>query len=188
MESLPFTEDCFGAVVSQFGYEYGNSRCAVRELARALAPNARLSFIVHHADSAIVANNRARLNALLAFLSPMMREAFCGADTAGFHAQMSVLIRSHPDDALVVELARSLPSRLSRTPRERVAIWKAIDDALAPERCLAGCLNAACVAPEEIEAWLEPLRGICALQETGILREPGGMPIAWRIEGQLLSG
>jgi SAM-dependent methyltransferase len=184
MESLPFAEQCFGAVVSQFGYEYGNTCHAARELARVLAPGARLSLVVHHAGSNIVAANRARLNAIMAFLSPLMREAFCAADTAGFQAQLPVLVRAHADDALILELARSLPSRLTRTARERIAIWKAVEDALAPEQCLADCLNSACVAPEEIEAWLAPLRDVCVLQSVAVLREPGGDPIAWRIEGR----
>jgi len=188
MESLPFAGRSFGAVVSQFGFEYGNAGYAVREMARVLAPGAPLSFLVHHAESAIVSGNRARLNALMAFLSPMMREAFCGADTVGFHAQMSALIRAHPDDTLVVELARSLPSRLSRTARERVTIWRAIEDALAPERCIAESLNSCCVAPDELDSWLQPLQAACSLQEAIVLREPGGTPIAWRIEGLRTAG
>ena len=55
MEALPFTEPVFGAAVSQYGFEYSRTEVAAREIARVLAPGANLSFLVHHADSAIVA-------------------------------------------------------------------------------------------------------------------------------------
>ena len=43
---------------------------AAREIARVLAPGAKLSFLVHHADSAIVAATRARLDVIDMFLGP----------------------------------------------------------------------------------------------------------------------
>jgi len=183
MESLPFGAQCFGAVVSQFGYEYSHTDAAARELAQALAPGARLSFLVHHSESSIVATNRSRLDALIGFLAPTMRAAFCSGEVASFNAQMAALTERHRDDSLIAELARALPSRLDRTPRERVAIWKAIEDALAPERCLADALNSSCVSAPELDEWLAPLRGICELAPVSVLREQNGEPIAWKIEG-----
>jgi len=183
MESLPFGEQCFGAVTSQFGYEYSHTDAAARELALVLAPGARVSFLVHHSGSSIVATNRSRLNALIGFLGPMTRAAFCSGDVASFNARMAALIESHPDDSLIAELARALPSRLGRTQCERVAIWNAMEDALAPERCLADSLNSSCVASPELDEWLAPLRGICELAPVSVLREPNGEPIAWKIEG-----
>jgi SAM-dependent methyltransferase len=183
MECLPFPERRFGAVTSQFGYEYSQTEDTVSELARVLLPGARLSFLVHHADSAIVATNRARLQVLVTFLGPAMKAAFCGGDVPAFQAQMSALLAGNREDELLVELARSLPSRLGRTERERVAIWKAIEDALAPERCLTEALRQCCIAPAQIEQWLEPLREACELQPATVLREPDGQPIAWKIEG-----
>ena len=122
MESLPFGAQCFGAVVSQFGYEYSHTEAAASEMAQVLAPGARLSFLVHHSGSSIVATNRSRLNALIGFLAPTTRAAFCSGDVASFNAQMTALIKRHPDDSLVAELARALPSRLGRMQRERIAI------------------------------------------------------------------
>jgi hypothetical protein len=183
MEKLPFAERSFGAVVSQFGYEYGSRHATGLELARVLAPDARLSFLVHHADSAIVASNRVRLSVLIGFLAPGMRAAFCSGDAPSFGAQITTLLERHGNDALLVELARSLPSRLSRAPRERIAIWTAIEDALAPEQCLAESLNQACVDPADIGDWLAPLKQVFDLDEPGVLRETDGTPIAWRITG-----
>jgi ubiquinone/menaquinone biosynthesis C-methylase UbiE len=183
MESLPFGEASFGAAVSQFGFEYGQLADTVRELERVLAPGARISFLVHHADSAIVSTNRSRLAALEAFLAPAMRSAFCAADVAGFQTQLAALVEAHPDDTLVAELARALPSRLSREPRERSAIWNAVEDALMPERCLAEALNACCVSRLGLEPWLEPLRAVSAVTSVSILRERDGSPVAWKIDG-----
>jgi SAM-dependent methyltransferase len=181
MESLPFAEASFSAVVSQFGYEYSELDRTACAIAPVMAPQAWLSFLVHHANSSIVATNRVRLSALDAFLAPAMRAAFCAGDAPAFGAQLSALTVKHSRDALVAELAKSLPSRLARAQAERVALWKALEDALAPERCLAESLNACCVDPADIEEWIEPLRVDWALQAISLLREQDGGPIAWAI-------
>ncbi len=185
MESLPFADASFGAAVSQFGFEYSQLDLAVRELARVLAPGARISMLVHHADSSIVAANRARLDALVAVLSPAMCSGFCSGDAAAFNAQLSALVARHPHDSLVSQLSQCLPARIARAPRERIAIWKAIEEAVAPERCLAESLNACCVSPEELNDWLIPLRATFELEPLSVVREPNGSPIAWKIEGKL---
>jgi SAM-dependent methyltransferase len=183
MESLPFEDHSFGAAVSQFGFEYSRTDEAARELARALMPGARLQMLVHHADSSIVSSNRDRLSALQSFLSPAVRNAFCDGDASALDVQLSALAHRHPSDALVAELRRSLPSRVGRPPRERGAIWNAIEDALAPERCLAESLNASCVAPAGLNSWLRPLQATFALAEPLVLREPAGPIIGWHIRG-----
>jgi len=183
MECLPFAEGSFGAVVSQFGYEYSQMEQAAREMTRVLAADARISLLVHHADSSIVAANRSRLGALVAILGHNLRTAFCAGDAAAFNAQMQALAARYSHDSLVAELARCLPTRLNRAHQERMAIWNAIEEALAPERCLADALNACCVGPEELDEWLAPLRGCCELQAVLVLRETNGDAIAWRIEG-----
>jgi SAM-dependent methyltransferase len=188
MESVPFAEASFSAVVSQFGYEYSQLDRTAGAVAPVMAPEARLSFLVHHAGSSIVATNRVRLGALEAFLAPAMRTAFCAGDAAAFGAQMSALAARHARDALVTELAKSLPSRLGRAQAERIALWKAIEDALAPERCLAESLNACCVEPADIEQWIEPLRHGWTLQPVTVLREQDGQPIAWSIAGSRPKG
>jgi SAM-dependent methyltransferase len=186
MELLPFAEASFAAVVSQFGYEYSQLERTARAVAPVMAAEGRLSLLVHHAHSSIVATNHSRLGALEAFLAPALRAAFCAGDTVAFGAQMSTLAAGHAKDALVAELAKSLPSRLVRPQAERVALWNAIEDALAPERCLAHSLAACCVAPADIEEWIAPLRGSWDLQPIAVLRERSGEPIAWSIAGTRL--
>lgn len=183
MESLPFPAHRFGAAVSQFGYEYSQTDATAREIARVLAPGAKLSFLAHHAESAIVASTRCRLNVIDQFLAPAMCAAFCSGDAAGFDAQMTALVGKHPQDALITELARTLPSRLSSSRETRARIWLAIEEALVPERCVSATLSACCVTESRLDEWLEPLRSACQLLPVSVLRESNGDPIAWSIEG-----
>jgi SAM-dependent methyltransferase len=183
MESLPFTDASFAAVVSQFGFEYSQIDQAARELARVPAPGAGFSFLVHHAESSIVAASRAQLSAIVAFQAPETRAAFWSGNTAAFNAQLSMLRKTHPYDTLIAELARSLPSRMNRGERERAAIWKAIEEALAPERWVLEALNVCCVAPQDLDDWLHPLRRAFEVRPAQVLRKPTSEPIAWIIEG-----
>ncbi len=183
MEALPFMERRFGAVVSQYGFEYSQTDLAAREIARVLAPGAKLSFLVHHADSAIVAATRARLAVIDMFFGPALRTAFCSGDAAGFDSQMAALIEQHAQDDLVACLSRALPPRLASPQARRIAIWAAIEEALAPERCVSGTLLACCVAPSQIGEWLDPLRSIGELMPITVLREPNGDPVAWIVDG-----
>jgi ubiquinone/menaquinone biosynthesis C-methylase UbiE len=183
MEELPFPDCSFGAAVSQFGFEYAETGRAAKEMARVLAPGARLSFLVHHASSAIVQATRARLDALGMILAPAMGAAFCAGDARACDFLWRGLLAQHRGDPLVEELARSLPSRLQRASRERVAIWNAIGEALGPERCIAECLATRCVDGSQVERWIDPLRAVVELAPVTVLREPCGKPIAWRVEG-----
>lgn len=183
MESLPFQDRIFAAAVSQFAIEYSDVAATAREMARVLAPGACVSMLVHHADSDIVKTNRTRLDVIESVLSPSMRMAFCGGVGAAFLSQLAALRARLPQDALLAELAGALPSRIARGPSERAAIWKAVEDALAPERCLAVSLQASCVPEAGLASWLSPFLAGFRRLSPALLRESGGQPIAWRIEG-----
>jgi SAM-dependent methyltransferase len=183
MEELPFHDRSFGALVSQFAIEYSDVAATAREIARVLAPGAGVSMLVHHAGSAIVAANRRRLDALRSLLENPVRTAFCGGEIQAFHAHMTALRTRHGQDELIAQLTSALPSRLARPAPERAAIWKAVEDALAPERCLAESLQASCVAETDLAAWLEPLSEVFRLRAPVVLRESSGQAIAWKIEG-----
>ena len=60
MESLPFDSDSFDAVVSQFGYEYGDVPKVSAEVARVLQPGGILAILTHRIDGPILAHNTAR--------------------------------------------------------------------------------------------------------------------------------
>lgn len=183
MESLPFEDGSFAAVVSQFGYEYSHTDDVAQEVARVLAPGAPLSFLVHHSDSAIVSATRERLGAVVAFLAPTVRSSFCAGDADRFNSQIALLVQRYPDDELVAQLADALPTRLGWLKEKRISTWESLEEALAPERRVSESLNSCCVSPAQIDAWLEPLRAACDLLPITVLRAPDGTPIAWCAAG-----
>ena len=183
MESLPFAARSFGAVVSQFGYEYSHTAQTAREIDRVLAPGAKLSFVIHHAESAIVLATRARLNAIRAFLAPPLRATASSGDVAACKAQIATLLARFPEDVLIAELARAVSSRLGGPRTNWPAIWTIFEEALAPERRVAESLDESCVARTQIDEWLEPLRDACELLPAAVLREANGDPVGWTIAG-----
>lgn len=183
MEALPFINESFNAAISQFGFEYSGTDATANEMARVLVRGGTFSFLAHHAGSAIVAENLARSHAIRALLSPEIRETFLAGEKPALTNQLKALLQAHPHDTLVTELVHVLPLRLTRAERERSAIWTAIEDALAPERCILEELHACAIAPEYLEDWLAPLRAVCDVPQPEVLREPDGQPIGWRIEG-----
>ena len=65
MEKLPFDDDAFHAVVSQFGFEYGDVTKVTAEIARVLADGGLVGLMVHRGDGPILEHNRKRRNELL---------------------------------------------------------------------------------------------------------------------------
>lgn len=64
MESLPFSDGAFAAVVSQFGFEYGDIPKVAAEIARVLAPGGTIGLMVHRGDGPILEHNAARRAAI----------------------------------------------------------------------------------------------------------------------------
>ncbi len=65
MESLPFDDDRFGAVTSQFGFEYGDTKRVADEIARVLSPGGKVGLMVHRGDGPILEHNLRRRGELL---------------------------------------------------------------------------------------------------------------------------
>ncbi len=185
MEALPFGGRRFGAIVSQFGLEYGDVVATTREIARVAESGARLAFVVHHARSPVVADTRSRLRALRHFLAQSLRTSFCSGDAPALAARLAELRDRHPRDALIELLARELPARIRGARAHRSVIWNELEEALAPEQCIAECLDESCVPPSRLDEWLEPLCGACNLGSVVELRDGAGAPVAWRILGNL---
>ncbi len=185
MENLSFDGAGFHAAISQFGFEYSRTHKAAPRLARALAPGARLSFIVHHAQSSIVAANRASLAAIRAIQEAELRAPFLAGGGFTLSAKLSALSRAHPGERLVAELSSGLPVR-ARAGGAKAAAWDAVEEILAQERTILEALDACCVAPEEMEGWLGPLRPSFAIRSVSSLRKENGDPIAWRIDASRL--
>lgn len=60
MEDLPFPDNRFSAVTSQFGFEYGDVTRIAAEIARVLQPGGVLGLVTHRLNGPIVAHNRKR--------------------------------------------------------------------------------------------------------------------------------
>lgn len=60
MEALPFVDGEFDAVVSQFGFEYGEPHATAAEILRVAKPGAPIGLMVHRGDGPILEQNRLR--------------------------------------------------------------------------------------------------------------------------------
>lgn len=183
MESLPFDDASFDAAISQFGFEYGRAHKIARQMARVLKPGARFSFIVHHAGGTVVAANRARLDLMRSVQGPQMQAWVLSGSALAVEQKLRALARDHPGDNLLEPLLHKLPERTRGTPAARKQAWLALNEALAPGRAILESLDVCCVAADEMEGWLGPLRQLFAITSVGELRKADGGLIAWRIEG-----
>lgn len=57
-EQLPFADSSFDVVVSQYGFEYTNTRRSAAELARVLASGGQVRLLTHAADGKVAASAR----------------------------------------------------------------------------------------------------------------------------------
>jgi SAM-dependent methyltransferase len=183
MEGLPFEGQQFDAVVSQFGFEYGSIARTAPETARVLARGGLFSFIVHHAHSPIVRENRVRDRALHAAFGPRVEKAFLLGNAGELDHELQLACRDAQSDALVDQIANALRSRLVLDRDQRLAIWNAVLEAVAPERQLNAALERSCVAPDRLEEWLSKLTGSLHISHVSALRRRNGEVIAWTIEG-----
>jgi SAM-dependent methyltransferase len=62
-EDLPFPEESFDIVTSQFGIEYADCARALHGVARVLRPGGAARMLIHHADSEITRQARVRITA-----------------------------------------------------------------------------------------------------------------------------
>lgn len=184
MESLPFANASFGAAVSQFGFEYGDTRHAVEELARVLAPNARLSFLVHHSDSPIVTDAGLHKRALDGLTGNGLHAAFMSDEASVFDGQLTLLRQLCPQERIVDQAAHGLRRWIGSDADRRSQIWHAVVDALAPEQIMLDALEACCVSPGELQDWLAPLAERFEMAPPSTLTMGGGRPLAWRIAGR----
>ncbi len=67
VEALPFADQCFDLVVSNFAIEYGRPEDAYRELFRVMAPGASAALVLHSTDSSVTANSRLAIEVFTEF-------------------------------------------------------------------------------------------------------------------------
>lgn len=61
LENLPYDDEQFDLVVSQFGFEYSDWKKSICEAIRVLKPQGKLVFMLHHKNSAITLDSQAGL-------------------------------------------------------------------------------------------------------------------------------
>lgn len=183
IETVPALDSSCDAVVSQFGYEYADIRAAATQLARILKPGGRLSLVVHHSESPIVRGDRQHHKALRAMMGDSVREPFLAGSHSKLNDQLSRLKTQFPDETTLLHLGPGLLVHMTRSEEDRRHVWHALKEALSPDCVLSDALEASCVAPAEIDAWLEPLRPAFNVDRPSILRFHG-RPLAWKIEGR----
>jgi len=184
MDSLPFAAQSFRAVVSQFGYEYGRSGEAAREIARVVVPGGLLSFLVHHKESPIVIDSDRDLRAIEHLTGARLQAAFMSGIPAALEQQLSSIRDDCPGERIVEQAAGGLHARINGDANERALVWSAVVDALTPELAMAKSLNANCVAPDELADWLGPLVEGFQLNPPAAVRMASGKLLAWKIEGR----
>lgn len=61
---LPFEDNYFDYVISQYGFEYSEFRTTMDEVLRVLKPKGRIAFLIHANDSVILKRNSKALSAM----------------------------------------------------------------------------------------------------------------------------
>lgn len=184
IESLPFEDGSFDAAVSQFGYEYGQTEEAAKEVARVLPPNAPLSLILHHSMSPLIAGMRQHKRALDGLCSYAVSDAFVAGDAGALGEQIAMLKRECPADPIIDQAAHGLVAHIRQDEGRRSDIWRTVAEALEPERITLDALNLRCVGHDDVTYWTGPLSKAFDLAEPTAVRIPSGEPIAWLIEGR----
>lgn len=146
-ESLPFPDDSFDVVVSQYGLEYADLEPALSEAARVLTPGGQLHWLAHGDESRIVAQARARLIDIDLMLS-----------SEGAFAEMKRYVEARVRSRGVNRATRDLTEAL-RTAEAHCAAHPPAT--LVSELC-GGILNTANqfekYHPDDIEFWLNENR------------------------------
>jgi SAM-dependent methyltransferase len=204
MEALPFRSGEFDGVVSQFGFEYGETATISLEAARVAKPNAPILLMVHRRDGAIVEHNLRRLEALSWIL-----------DQSEYLKKARALVRARRSIALPTPvLFQSAPAEMTqRFPGQTVgaefltAVYQTLQlglggpveaaldtlDALESnarnEISRIESLDQAARGKQEIEQLIEELTNAgFSMQPAESISERSGRPIAWRIAGNRVSG
>lgn len=114
MEKLPFQADAFDAVVSQFGFEYGDAAAAAEEILRVLRPEGRIGLMVHRGDGPILAHNRRREEQI----------RWVKDDNALFARVLSLLPADNSLARDAIELAQALAQQGAQQFGQGSAAWE----------------------------------------------------------------
>lgn len=200
MDALPFGNDRFDAVTSQFGIEYGDTARIAPEVARVLKPGGRIVFVIHHRESAVVEHNLARRSALswAAQESGTLATAqrFANAQALApmpippaFAAAVAEARRLHPSMPVAAEFLAAVLQALEmgrgRPPAEALSRLELLKARAADEIGRIDALDRAACDDERAAAIVRHVKaGGIATSPLEALTEPSGRSLAWLLRGR----
>ncbi len=195
LESLPFADNSFAVVTSQFGLEYGTWPAAVKELNRIwVRKDGHLQLICHHSKGIIVAANRERLAAIEDILAGKglihgalkvvrQRKKYALKNRRYLDRLLLKLHENHPDQPVVLEVAEQIADALTRPGSLKRLLSLRKDLAMEEQRTKA--LLAAALTPQKAEILLQELSQNRTSMQMEILNVPNSdIPLAWKIYSQ----
>lgn len=182
LERLPFDDACFDGAVSQFGIEYADRTGAIGELARILRPGSPITLVMHHADSPVVRHNHARDRALGEVAGTAVERAFLDGDRATLGALFAGLRSAHAGQDVVAEFEQGLGSALAQPAEARADMWRGLAAMVGKERDILSALAGAAIA--DCQPWLANLSASFAMSPPSVVKDAGGLPLAWLLEGR----
>lgn len=198
MEELPFAAASHDAVVSQFGYEYGDTSRAAAEVRRVLADGGRFLFLVHRADGPVVAHNQRRAAALrwAAMESGLLDKARTVATArrtlplptpASFAEAVGEAAGRFGRDSVAAEIAQAVMQSLGPGlgPQESLAALAEIERRAKGELMRLEALAVAARDDAGAAALAEELRAVdLDAQPPGTIANRSGEPYAWTLAGR----
>ena len=196
-ERLPLPDAGFDAVVSRYGYEYGDTARCAAEAGRVVKPGGHLLLVVHHGGSPVVAWNTRRAAALrwASADSGYLAQARNYAAARSI-ARLSVpaplldapreAARLYPGDPVAAEvltaMLQSIDPRLP--PPHSLAALDALDRKAAGELIRLQALAGAARDANGIASLAAQLDGAgFDIGEPAPINDQRGQPLAWRVSG-----
>jgi ubiquinone/menaquinone biosynthesis C-methylase UbiE len=192
---LPFGDDSFDAVTSQFGLEYAPIVSAVDEASRVLRPGGRLQLLLHHSDSAVVTPSLAlvdEINRLFSdggLLATLNRFIAGDADLAALEqAGQAYLaapaVRTRHISGQIMQGINQVIVDLEQQRERALLLAETMQSRLAAERSRLLQLQAAALDDAAAQALEQQLVGLgyTAIQRS-CLQAPGDPPaiIGWQL-------
>jgi len=212
MEKLPFEDAAFDAVVSQYGFEFGNAAQALGEAARVLKARGTISFLALPAHSDIVKASKKALkqaryllrdSALFAEAVRIMKSYYEGpADTRDerirselerFNAQVEKAVQSFDVGevevvfAIVMGLNKVFVDRKDKTIEEQVMAIEKVRTGLAQYAARAQATVKAALSDSNLETMKRAITtaGFKLTESRTLLVGKHGT-IAWQLTGERL--
>ncbi len=183
MEDLPFEDGTFDAAVSLFGIEYGSVAETAQELRRVLIPGGLFSFVIHHCDSEIAREGRARVLGIRDALSGKVKAAFLAGDLARFEQQRRRLGFQHPDEPTVKLISDYFHRNIRRARGDRLGLWLKLEADVEVEVSLTTQMTKSAKSATQMGSWLVPMLSVMSSIAISVLRRGSGEPIGWIVEG-----